>query len=112
MCREVLLVMRAFNTEAYIPEIEWPRSIPAIQSIISNSSSRRLERRATITVHTGMPAGNHLSLALTQANFKEVQTIDKVRLTQKVKIEALCSALDVINKEVCETLTKNRKQAI
>lgn len=70
VCREVLRVMHDFNAEARIPETEMPRSVPAIQSIINNSPSRRLGNRAPITVHTGMEAGNPLRFAFTEAKLR------------------------------------------
>ncbi len=75
--KEVLRVMHAFNSETLTPEADWPDSVPAIQSIINNSPSRRLGGRAPITVHTGMPSGNPLTVALTDCNIQDVETTDQ-----------------------------------
>ncbi len=52
VCKEVLRVMHAFNSETRTPEADWPTTVQAIQSIINNSPSRRLGGRAPITVQT------------------------------------------------------------
>ncbi len=69
-------MMHAFNSETHTLEADWPNSVPAMQTIINNSFSRRLDGRAPITVHTGMPSGNPLTLALTECNMQGVETTD------------------------------------
>ena len=101
--------MRAFNTETRTLESDWPKSVDAIQSIINNSPSRRLNGRAPITVHTGMEPGNPLNLALSTSGSKNVKSIDEVQLKQKLNIESILNALDVMHREVKATLTKTRK---
>lgn len=54
VCKEVLRVMRALNLDMRVAEIEWPLTVPAIQCVINNSTSRRLGNRVPIKVHTDM----------------------------------------------------------
>ncbi len=58
----------------YLPE---PYSVPAIQSIINNSPSRRLRGRAPITSHTGMTTGNPVTVAMTNCNIQGMETIEQ-----------------------------------
>ena len=64
VCKQALRVMHAFMSEFKVTETDWPSTVPAIQSIINNSPSRRLNNKAPITVHTGMHSGNPLNLSL------------------------------------------------
>lgn len=66
--KHVLRVMNALMFEFQLPEAEWTTSFLAIQSIINNASSRRLNYKAPITVRTGMESGNPLNLALKSIN--------------------------------------------
>lgn len=61
VCKEVLRVMHVFSLEFDVSEADWTKMIPAIQSIVNNSLSRRLGGRASISVHTRMSPGNALS---------------------------------------------------
>ena len=77
VCKEVLRVMHALCAEMKIPETEWPRIVPAIQSIVNNSPARRLKNKAPITVHTGMTSGNPLTVALSTMGIRDVSSIDQ-----------------------------------
>jgi len=112
VCKEVLRVMRAFNTEMKKAEVDWPTSVSAIQSIINNSPSRRLGNRAPITVHTGMESGNPLSLALSEVKIRKTRSMDEARILQELNITAAQEALDNIHKEVEGSLSASRKQAV
>ncbi len=105
-------MMHAFNSETLTPEADWPKSVPAIQSIINNSPSRRHCGRAQITVHTGMPSGNPLTVALTDRNIQGVQTTDQAMILQTLNIEKLLESLDKMHKDVDQTLFASRKNAI
>jgi len=112
VCKQVLRIMRAFSAEFKIPEAEWPSTIPAIQSIINNTPSRRLGNRSPITVHTGMEPGNPLNLALSAISYVDSTSIDDVRALQALKIEELQNALDDMHKSVNVVLSDSRKKSI
>ncbi len=92
--------MHAFNSEILTPEADWPKSVPVIQSIIKNSPSRRLCGRAPIAVHTGMPSGNSLAVALTDCNTEGVESIGQARLQQKLSTDELLESLDRMHEDV------------
>ena len=104
--------MHAFNSETRTPEADWPKSVQAIQSIINNSPSRRLGGRSPITVHTGMPSGNPLTVALTQCSTQDISSIDEVKLLQELKMDELHESLDKMHKAVGETLSDSRRKAV
>lgn len=112
VCKQILRVMRAFSAEYMVPETEWPTTVPAIQSIINNSPSRRLGDRAPITVHTGIESGNPLHLALTSIGYLDATSANEAGSLQRLRIEELHDALDVIHKEVSCTLSESRKMAV
>ncbi len=89
-----------------LEEADWPKSVPAIQSIINNSPSRRLGGRAPVTVHTGMPSRNPLTVALIDCNIQGVESIDQARLQHKLNTD---ESLDKIHKDADQTLTASRK---
>ncbi len=109
VCKEVLRVMHAFNSETRTPEADWSTTVQAIQSIIKNSLSRRLGGRVPITVHTGMPSGNPLTVALSGSKIRNVRSIDPARLRQKMNVDALLETLDQMHNEVDSSLSKSRK---
>ncbi len=92
VCKEVLLEMHAFNSETLSSEADWPKSVPAIQSIINNPLSRRLGARAPITVDIGMPSENLLTVALTDCNIQDVERNDQAKMLQSC-ISASISSL-------------------
>lgn len=104
--------MRALSAEFKIPEVEWPTTVPAIQSIINNTPSRRLGNRAPITVHTGMKPGNPLALALSAINYVDAATTDEARVMQSLKIDEMQKSLDDMHKAVSITLNASRKKAV
>lgn len=104
--------MHAFNTEVRSPEVKWPFSVPAIQSVIKNSPSLRLGGRSPITVHTGVPSGNLLSVALSETKMRKTRSINEARLMQNLNVESLNEELDAMHKEVQETLLRTREQSI
>ncbi len=110
VCKEVLRVIHAFNSETLTPEADWPSSVPAIQSIISNSRSRRLGGRAPITAHTAMPSGKPLTVALTDCNIKGAETIDQARILQKLNIDKFLKSLGKMRKNVVQTFSASRKK--
>ena len=112
VCKQVLRVMRAFSAEFQIPESDWPKTVPAIQSIINNTPARRLGNRSPITVHTGMEPGNPLYLALNRMNIQDVSSVDKARILQALRIEELQKYLDDMHKSVNNALSESRKKAI
>lgn len=112
VCKQVLCVIRAFSAAFRIPEAEWPSTVPAIQSIINNSPSRRLGNRAPITVHTGMEPGNPLNLALTNLKIIDSASVDKARAMQALELEPLLEALDDMHKNVNAVLSESRKKAV
>ncbi len=112
VCKEVLRVMHAFNSETRTPEADWPTTVQAIQNIINNSPSRRLGRRAPITVYTGMPSGNPLPVARFGFKTRNVRSIDQARLQQKMNVDALLETLDQMHKDVDSSLSTSRKQAV
>ncbi len=107
VCKEVLRVMDAFNSET-----NNSFSVPAIQSIINISPSCRLGGPSTNTVHTGMPSRNPLTVVLTDCNFQGVETIDQARILQKLNINKLLELLDKMHKDVDETLSASRKNSV
>lgn len=62
--KDVLLIMHSVSTEFNVTEADWEKTVPAVQSIMKNSPSRRLGGRAPITVHTCMDFGNPLKVSL------------------------------------------------
>ena len=112
VCKQVLRVIRALSAEFEVPEADWTTTVPAIQSIINNSPTRRLGNRAPITVHTGMEAGNPLQLALVSIGYKDIDSVDEARAIQKLSIDKFQCALDKMHKEVDDTLSSERKKAI
>lgn len=112
VCKEVLRVLHAVSTELQVPETEWPSVVPAIQSIINNSPSRRLGGRCPIKVHTGMDSGNPLSVALTVAQDKDIPSLDEARVMQDLRIAEAQQVLDDMHREVQSSLETTRKDAI
>lgn len=86
VCKKVLRVFLAKSPDMMIPETEWPTVFPAIQTVVNNSPSCRLDGRAPITVHTRMTSGNPLSIALTVAQLRCVSSINEAELIQKRNI--------------------------
>ncbi len=95
-----------------VRKLNWPTTLQAIQSIINNSPSGRLGGRAPITVHTGMPPGNPLTVALSGSKIRKVRSIDQARLQQKMNVDALLETLDQMHKDVDSSLSTLRKQAV
>ncbi len=93
-------MMHAFNSETLTPEADWSKPVPAIQSVIHHSPSRRLGGRTPITVHTGMPSGKPLTVVLTDCNIQGVESIDQARLQQKLGTDELLESLDKMHKDV------------
>ena len=112
VCKKVLRVMRALSAELRIPESDWPKAVPAIQSVINNSPSRRLDNRSPIEVHTGMSPGNPLSVALSSFETRDVDSAEQASILQELKIEEMLQALDKMHKSVSETLSASRTQAV
>ena len=112
VCKEVLRVMHALNTETRTPEADWPKSVPGIQSIINNSPARRLGGRAPVTVHTGMDSGNPLAVALANLPIRPASSIENARLMQTLGMERFFTSLDNMHRNVEEVLSTNRRQAI
>ena len=112
VCKEVLRVMHALSAELRIPEAEWTKTVPAIQSIINNSPSRRLGNRAPITVHTGMEPGNPLLIALQTMNVRDVSSVGEAEVIQKLEVDSMLKALDEMHKEVASTLEGARGKAV
>ncbi len=86
VCKEGLRVMHAFNSETLAPEAYRPYSVPAIQSIINNSPSRRLRGRAPITAHTGILPGTLSPWPMTDCNIQGMETIGQAGILQKLNI--------------------------
>ncbi len=105
VCNEVLRVIHAFNSETLTLEADWPEYVPATQSIINNAPSRRLGGRAPITVHTSMPSGNPLTVALTECKIQGVEKTDQARVLQRLNIDKLLESLDKMHKDVDQTLS-------
>ena len=112
VCKQFLRVMRAFSAEFRIPESDWPTTVPAVQSIINNSPSRRLGNRAPITVHTGMEPGNPLNLALSAINYSDADSVQDAQVMQELKIVDLLDSLDRMHRNVNEVLSETRKSAV
>lgn len=112
VCKEVLRVLHAVSTEVQVPETEWPSVVPAIQSIINNSPSRRLNDLSPIKVHTGMDSGNPLSVALTIAKERGVRSLDETRILQNLRISEVMETLDNMHKDVRCSLQSSRKAAV
>ncbi len=79
---------------------------------MNNSPSCRLRGRAPITVHTGMPSGNAVTVALSGSKIRNVRSIDQARLQQKMNVDALLETLDQMHKDVDSSLSMSRKQAV
>lgn len=112
LCKQVLRILRALSSELSVPEASWSVLLNAIQSVINNSPSRRLGGRAPITVHTGMPSENPLSVALAATGQRNTSSINEARLFQKLQIDKMFTALDVIHKDISETQTVARADAV
>lgn len=112
VCKKFLRVMRAFSAEFQIPESDWPSTVPAIQSIINNTPTRRLGNRSPTAVHTCMKSGNHLHLAMTTVKYDDVSSVDVVRVLQNLKIENLLESLNNMHMSVNEMLSESRKNVI
>lgn len=74
------------SAELRVPETEWPTTVPAFQSIINNSSSRRLGGRCPITVHTDVESGNLLAVALTIVSEHGEVSLHEARIMQSLNI--------------------------
>ena len=56
VCKEVLRAMHVVNAEFNVAEADWTDTVPAIQSIINNSPSRRLGGRPNHRPHRHEPS--------------------------------------------------------
>lgn len=105
-------MLHAIGTELRSAETDFPSLVPAIQSIINNSPSRRLGDRAPITVHTGMRNGNPLSVALAIATAKNVSDLNEAEMMQRLNISDLLNSLDEMHRDTANRLETNRNQAV
>ena len=112
VCKEVLRALHSLSTELRVPETEWPTVVPALQSIINNSPSRRLSGMSPIKVQTGMNPGNPLSIALTVAESTGVQSLDEARLMQTLSITDLQNSMDSMHRYVAPILDATRLAAV
>ena len=112
VCKQVLRVMRALSVELRMPESDWPKTVSAIQSVINNYLSLRLDNRSPIEVHTGMSLNNPLSMALSSFETRDVDFTDQTSILQKLRIEEILQALDEMHKSVNDSLTTSRTQAV
>lgn len=94
--------MRALCAELRIPELDWPKVVPSIQSVIKNSPSRRLEIRSPIEFHTGMKLWNTLSMAFANLETREDDSAEQVAILRKPKIDEMIQALYQMHKSVNE----------
>ena len=79
---------------------------------VNNSPSRRLGGRAPITVHTGMPSGNPLTVVLTAWNVRNVQSFSQAQPLQKRNINLRLNSLDKIHKDVGDSLSDTRRKYV
>lgn len=100
------------GAELQLPETEWPTIIPAIQSIITHSHSRRLGGPCPITIHTGMESVNRLSIALTIGLSRSMDTFDEASLLQQLEMDEVPQSLDEMHKEVGQTPTAEGRAAV
>lgn len=112
MCQEVLRLLHILSTDRCVPETEWNTVVPAIQSVINNSPSRRLGGLSTIKVNTGMDSGNPFSVAIIIAQEPVVESLDEARIIQQMKISAILEALYNTHRNVGVSLDASRTAAV
>lgn len=59
--------IRALKNEFHLPEVEFTTVVSAIQNVIENSPSYRLEWKVPIIVQTSQEARNSLALSLSNS---------------------------------------------
>ena len=111
MCKEVLRAVRALISEFRLKIVEWPSVIRMVQSILNHSIRPSLGNRAPVTEFTGLPADNPLRTLLPPAPATPV-SLGFVKAQKLVRTDSLIKAIDDLHRNVSETRTRKRKQAL
>ncbi len=111
VCREVLRAARALLSEFRMDQKDWPQVIRLIQSTLNHAPRPSLGGRAPITVFSGLPADNPLRTML-PAGVAQVEKIDGIHARKLIECDKLVAALDKIHREVSESRTRKRKEAV
>lgn len=94
------------------PEADWHKIVRSVQKCHIQLSIEGMGVRAPITVHTGMDSRNPLSFAMSIFQLTNERNVDEIAVLQKLQVDSLMSALDIMHKAVNESLTKSRDHAI
>jgi 5-hydroxyisourate hydrolase-like protein (transthyretin family) len=114
VCREILRVITAVQSELKLPPAAWPSVIDLVQSALNQSASDRLVGVAPLTAFTGLPADGILKAVLRKLpnQVVKVHTLQDARAQQVLQLESAKKALEMMHVSVQERRTKKQQDAI
>eukprot|EP00737_Agarophyton_chilense_P000533 gb/GEZJ01000595.1/.p1 GENE.gb/GEZJ01000595.1/~~gb/GEZJ01000595.1/.p1 ORF type:complete len:370 (-),score=37.03 gb/GEZJ01000595.1/:420-1529(-) len=112
VCRELLRTCRAVLSEFQLSRSAWPSVLPLVQSALNNSSTRRLNRRCTLTVFTGLPKDTPLLAIVRDGTVKSVKSVDEAKKKALLDAEQVQKAMLKLHRECAERSAKQRKSAV
>jgi hypothetical protein len=110
-CKQVIRAFRAVLSELKMYKDEWPEVVNMVQSVLNNSLSTRLNKRARMQVFTGHAETTPLALML-KDNVPVSAPLDFIKAQKLMEVEKLSEAMTEIHAQVAEKATRDRKAAI
>lgn len=113
VCRELLRATRALLSEFQLPQNCWPSIMPLVQSVLNNTVLQRLGNRCPLTAFTGMPQNSPLRSIMVKRNeFCTVRSIQEAQCLQRLQVEKVIAALEMMHRDVKLMSDKKRKTAV
>lgn len=111
-CRELLCVLRVLILKLKFPFKLWP-SMPILQSVLNNTSIKRLRDRASITAFTGLQASIPLLHIKPPRNSAyNILSISETRARQAIPTSKLATSMDEMHKNVTQKVKYERKRSV
>jgi hypothetical protein len=110
-CKQVIRAFRAVLSELKMYADERPEVVNMVQSVLNNSLSTRLNKRAPRQVFTGHAETTPLVLIL-KDNVPVNAPLNFIKAQKLMEVEKLSKAMIEIHAQVAEKATRDRKAAI
>jgi hypothetical protein len=110
-CKQVIRALRAALSELKMYAYEWPEVVNMIQSVLNNSLSTRLNKRAPMQVFTGQAETTPLALML-KKNVPVNAPLDCLKAQKLMEVKMLSKVMTEIHAQVAEKATRDRKASI
>jgi hypothetical protein len=110
-CKQVIRAFCAVLSELKMYADEWPEVVNMVQSVLNNSLSTRLNKRAPMQVFTGHAETTPLALML-KDDVPVNAPLDFIKAQKLMEVEKLSKAMTEIHAQVAEKTTRDRKAAI